>query len=541
MAGGRSLAACLLLLLAWLVLLPAASVLATGADTVAIGRVLRGTTIIANTLLVGAGTTAIAVTLGATLALLLVRTDTPGRAVLEPLVILPLYVTPLLTAMAWSWLGSPRSGLLNLLALRTLGMRLIDMHGLAGVIVVASLAATPLPFLLIAAALRGMDPALEDAARLHGATPARTFARITLPLAAPAAFGAAILVFVQAMGLFSVPAILGSPGGVTVIGTEIYRLLNAYPPRLPQAAAWGLLLLAITALLVAAQHAILSRRSFVTMTGKTARAARVPLGRARWAAAALAWAYVVLAVVLPVGTLCWAALVNFVSVDAGLMQFGLQHVRYVLFTYPKTALATGNSLLLAALAAATVSALGFAVGWITVRRRGTLARGVEFLAAAPVAIPSIVLALGVLGTYAGAAWMPIYGTAWILLVAYVAHFLPFGARALAAAIRQVHPELEDAARVCGAGLFATLRRVVLPLARPSLVATATLVFVLATQEVGASILLYTSRSTVLSVAMFDLWEAGNVSALAALGVMQLLLTFAVLLALVGLRQRSVAA
>jgi len=250
---------------------------------------------------------------------------------------------------------------------------------------------------------------------------------------------------------------------------------------------------------------------------------------------------VFLAVILPVLALIWAALVNFVSADTGLMQFGLQHFRYVLFTYPKTGLAARNSLMLAVLAATAIAVLALGIGWIAVRRRGVGARVVEQLAMAPLAIPSVVLALGVLWTYAGLDILPIYGTAGVLLVAYVAHFLPLGARAMAAAMRQLHPELEDSARVCGAGLLATLRRVVLPLTRPSLAAVWTLVFVLALQEVSASILLYTSRSTVLAVAIFDLWEAGNVNALAALAVLQLGVTFVALLALAGLRQRAVAA
>ena len=536
-----ALLAVLLALLAWLVLIPSAQVLLAGADERALLRVLSSTTVIGNTLLVGAGATLASVLVGGALALVLVRVDTPGRAVLEPLVLLPLYVTPLLTAIAWSWLGSPRGGLVNLTAQRLFGTPLIDLHGGGGVVFVASLAYAPIPFLLIAAALRGMDPALEDSARVHGGSIGFAFTRVTLPLALPAALGAAVLVFVQAMGLFSIPAVLGMPGGFIVAGTEIYRLLNTYPARLGQAAAWGLLLLATTMLLVWLQGRYLSRRSYVTVSGKAFRPRLVRLGRARWACALFVWLYLGLAVGLPVLTLAWASLVNFLSIDPALMRFDLRHYAYVLFTYPKTLQAAGNSLLLGVLAATSVTALALGIGWIAVRRSGLLARVAEQLAMAPLAIPSIVLAIGVLRTYAGLDLLPIYGTVFILLVAYVAHFLPLGVRAMAAALRQLHPELEDAARVSGASLGYSLRRVVLPLTRPTLAATWTLVFVLAMQEVSASILLYTSRSTVLSVAMFDLWEAGTVNGLAALGVMQLAVTFLALSLLARLRQRAVAA
>ncbi|HXW27496.1 MAG TPA: iron ABC transporter permease [Xanthobacteraceae bacterium] len=548
-AAESALAAGLSLLVAVLVLAPLiAVVLAAVEDGGSLSArwltaALASTRVIGNTLFVGVGTTALAVAIGGALALVLVRIDTPGRGTLEQLVILPLYVTPLLTAIAWSWLGSPRGGLVNLFARDALGVAdgLVNLQSPGGIVFVAALAYAPLPFLLIAGALRAMDPALEESARIHGASAASAFARVTLPLALPAALGSALLVFVQAMGLFSVPAVLGMPAGFRVIGTEIYRLLNNYPPRAGQAAAWGFLLLAVTAALVAVQAAVLDRRSFVTVTGKAFRPRLVAVGSVRHGLAAVVWLYVAAAVVLPVLTLVWAALVNFLTVDLKLMAFDLRHFRYVLFTYPKTYLAARNSLLLGVATATLVCAIGFGVGWVVVRTRGRARGFLDQVSMVPLALPSMVLAVGLLWTYAGFTLLPIYGTIFILLVAYVTHFLPFGVRAAAGALRQLHPELEDAARVAGAGLAKTLRLVVFPLARPTLMAAWTLLFILAMQEVSASILLYTSGSTVLSVAVFDLWEAGNVNALAALSVMQLAVTFVALAFVLGARQREVAA
>jgi iron(III) transport system permease protein len=240
-------------------------------------------------------------------------------------------------------------------------------------------------------------------------------------------------------------------------------------------------------------------------------------------------------VALPVATLVWAGFVNFITIDSKLMAFDFRHFRYVLVDYPKTFLALRNSLFLGAAAAVSVAALGLAIGWAVTRTRARLRFALDHLSMVPLAVPSMVMALGMLWLYVDLRWLPIYGTIGILLVAYVAHFLPFGARSASAALRQLHPELEDAARTTGASFGQTLRWIVWPLTRPTLVATATLVFVLAMQEVSASILLYTSRSTVLSVASFDLWEAGNVNALAALGVLQLAITFLALVA--GLRSR----
>jgi iron(III) transport system permease protein len=329
------------------------------------------------------------------------------------------------------------------------------------------------------------------------------------------------------------------PSGFYVAGTEIYRLLNKYPPRVGQAAAWGLLLLMTTAALVALQTTILSARSYTTVTGKAFRPRPFRVGPVRYLLAFFAWLYVGAAVVLPVLTLIWAALVNFITIDIKLMQFDARHFAYVLFQYPKTYLAFQNSVLLGIGTATLVCLIGLAVGWVLVRTRSPARGLLDQLSMMPLAIPSMVLALGLLWTYVGLKLLPIYGTIWILLIGYVTHYLPFGVRASSAALHQLHPELEDAARVGGAGWLATMRLIVLPLTRPTLLATWTLLFILSLQEVSSSILLYTSRSVVLSVAVFDLWEAGNVNALAALSVMQLSITFLMLLVLLRARHREV--
>ena len=490
---------------------------------------LGAPTIILNTLIVGAGTTMLAVSAGGLLALILARVNTPGRTLLSQLVTVPLYITPLLTAIAWSWLGSPKSGLINLFARDVFGLPpLVDMQTPGGVIVVAALAYAPLPFLLVGAALKAMDPALEESARVHGASSWGALRRVTLPLLMPALLGSALLVFVQAMGLFSVPAVLGMPAGFNVAGTQIYRLLNNYPPRVGEAAAWGVLLLAVTSLLVALQGALLRRRSYITVTGKAYWPRIIELGAGRYLLAALAWAYVAAAVILPVATLLWAALVNFITIDPGLMKFDLRHFHYVLFEYPKTYLALANSLLLGAASATAVCFIGLGAGWVIVRTPSRLRGYLDQTSMFPLAVPSMVLALGLLWTYVHIRIVPVYGTIGILLLAYVTHYLPLGTRAGSGALRQLHGELEDAARVAGATWVKTLRWIVLPLTRPTLVATWMLVFILAMQEVSSSILLYTSRSTVLAVAVFDLWEAGNVNALAALAVLQLGITLVAL-------------
>jgi iron(III) transport system permease protein len=338
-----------------------------------------------------------------------------------------------------------------------------------------------------------------------------------------------------------VPAVLGMPSGFYVAGTEIYRLLNNFPPRVGQAVAWGLLLLAATAALIWAQSKFLNRRSYVTVTGKAFRPRTLEIGWARYGLALVAWLYVGAAVLLPVTTLVWAALVNFITIDVKLMAFDLRHFRYVLFEYPKTYLAMKNSLILGAAAATCATALGLGIGWVIVRTRSRLRGYLDQVSMFPLAIPSMVLALGLLWVYVRASLLPIYGTIWILLIAHVTHYLPFGVRSGSSALRQLHRELEDAARMTGASWGKTIRWITVPLTRPTLVAAWTLVFILSMQEISSSILLYTSRTTVLSVAVFDLWEAGNVNALAALSVIQLAITFLALTVLIRTRHREVLA
>ena len=491
--------------------------------------------VVLNTLLFGLLTTLCAMLLGGGLALSLAP-GVPGRVLLERLVVMPLYLTPLLTAMGWSWLASPKSGLLNLLLHAAFSARVtINVVSAAGAIVVTALAAAPLPFLLLSDALRALDPALLEAARVHGAMPRLVFRRIVLPLLLPAALASSVLVFVQAIGMFSVPAVLGMPAGFNVATTEIYQLLESYPPRTADATAWGLLLLAITALLTFAQTAVLGRRSFVTITGKAFRPNQDP-PRARRLRAGGAWSYVALATVLPVIALLWAASSAFITADIRLMRFTSQHFAYVLRDYPKTWLAAGNSVLLGILTASLVSLLGLAVSWIVLRTRHRGRSLLDQLSMIPLSMPAMVFALGLLWVYVQVP-LPIYGTIAILLIAYATHYLPFGVRATSAALRQLHPELEEAARVAGASWLRTMRKITLPLVQPAMLAAWVLLFVMSMQEVSSSILLYSSHSIVLSVAVFDLWENGSPGDVAALGFLQLIASSVIVGVVLGMRQR----
>jgi iron(III) transport system permease protein len=457
---------------------------------------------------------------------------------LERLVVMPLYLTPLLTAMGWNWLASPRSGMVNLVLHDAFGRGVgLNVVSPAGVVIVSGLATAPLPFLLLSDALRALDVSLLEAARVHGAAPTTVLRRIVLPLLMPASLASCVLVFVQAAGMFSVPAVLGMPAGFTVATTEIYQLLESYPPRSADATAWGILLLAMAVLLTLTQSALLSRRSFVTITGKAFKPSSQP-ARAPWLRAAFAWAYITLATALPLAALLWAASVAFATANPKLMRFTARHFDYVLSAYPKTWLAAGNSVLLGLLTATLVALLGLAVSWVVIRARYAGRGLLDQLSTLPLSIPAMVFALGLLWVYVRVP-LPIYGTIGVLLIAYVTHYLPFGVRAAAAALHQLHPELEEASRVSGASWGRTMRAVTLPLVQPAILTAWGLLFIMAMQEISSSILLYSSRSVVLSVAVFDLWENGDPSDVAALGFVQLAISAIIVGLVLRLRARRV--
>jgi iron(III) transport system permease protein len=252
--------------------------------------------------------------------------------------------------------------------------------------------------------------------------------------------------------------------------------------------------------------------------------------------ATIGGSYVALSTLLPLAALLWAASVAFMTVDFRLMRFTTRHFEYVLFAEPKTWLAVGNSVILGLLSASVVTLLGFAVSWIVLRTRQAGRGFLDQLSMMPLSMPAMVFALGLLWVYVDVP-LPVYGTLGILLIAYVTQCLPYGVRATGAALRQLHPELEEAARVSGATWTRTMRRVTLPLVQPSLLAAWLVLFIMAMQEVSSSILLYTSRSIVLPVAVFDLWQNGNSSDVAALGFLQLAVSFVVVALALHARQR----
>jgi iron(III) transport system permease protein len=464
-----------------------------------------------------------AVVIGVALAWLAVRTDVPARRVLEAVAITPMFIPPLVGAFAWDILASPKSGIINILA-RSIGIsQAVNIYSLAGIGFVFAIYYCPYVFLFVAAALRNMDAVLEEAARMVGASRLRTIVDITVPLIMPALFSAGLLVFVLLIEIFAIPAVLAEPGGIHVLSVRIWELVGFTPPKVNEASALGVLLLVITVTLVLLQNRMLGRRSFITVAGKGQRRQPIPLGIWRWPLCAMGFFYLLIAVVLPFLALLLIAMrrnLFFTTVKAlfnptqfSLAQFG------VALGDPVVRLSLMNSLLVSLGTVAIGCTLYFAVAYTVHRTRLPGRRALDIISIMPVAIPGLIIGLGYLWSW---ITLPIglYGTVWIIIFAYISQFSPQGVRAIAASLVQIHPELEECSRLCGAGMLRTLWKIVVPLAWSGVLAAMILLLVLSFREFATALFLYTSATQVFSLTMFDVWERGSTNLVAAMALIQ---------------------
>lgn len=480
-----------------------------------------------NTLICSAGATLISCVLGFGLAWIVSRTDVPGRSWFEVGNLIPFFLSPYVGAISWTYLAAPHSGLIQHFFRRYLGIQLdfLDIYGMGGAIWVLSLFYTPYVYLFVISPLRQMDAALEDAARVHGASFWYTLRHITIPLLAPALLSGALIVFVTSAGLFDIPLALASPRGIRTIPTELYGAVQ-YPSDFGRAAAIGVLVMIVTIAFTILQRRYLGRRRYETVSGKGYKPRIIHLkGWRKGAALALEIIYIGSGVVLPIIALL---MVSFSSIWTGTLNtrmLTLDNYSYVLFGYGLTQRAIANSLYLA-LVGATIGVVLAVLHGYFLNRGPVRWRGItDVVLSLPLGIPGIILGLGYLIL---ALRTPLYSTLTIVLIAYVARFLPFATRTVSAMFQAVNPELEQSARSSGATWLQTMRYVLLPLLRPALVAAWLMLFVIFIRELGATILLYAQGTETISVALVILSERnfGYVSALAVIQLVLLLGAFA---------------
>ncbi|HET6467063.1 MAG TPA: iron ABC transporter permease [Geminicoccaceae bacterium] len=481
----------------------------------------RNLSAIINTVTIATGSALLAAVSGTLLAWAVVRTDMPGRRLVEMASIVPFISTSFIGALAWVLLGSPESGLVNQFW-RYLGGSgaLVNVYSIEGIIFVIALYEMPFVFLMVGGALRSMDPALEEASLSSGAGLWRTTTRVTLPLVLPAILASSLLVFVLAAEQFGVPAVLGTPARIRVLTTSIVATQAFYPPRHGLGAALCVTLLVIALIGLWLQRRVLAGRSFTTVGGKGSRPRRIALGPFRWVLLGVCACYLLLAVVLPFTTIFLSSIRTLWTADFRWEQFTLQHYRWILFDYPITVRAITNSLFLGVVGATATILLCALISFLTLRTRLPGRTALDYLSMLPLGFPGVVLAYGMLQVWINPP-LVLYGTIWILFIAYMTRYLPIGVRATSATLVQIHPELEESSLSCGANWLKTFRNVTLPLLKPGILAGWILLFIAFTRELSASVLLYAPGTEVLSVALYDLQQNGQFREISALAFIQI--------------------
>ncbi|MGQ0568498.1 MAG: ABC transporter permease [Armatimonadota bacterium] len=481
--------------------------------------------VLANSLVVSTWATVGGTALGVILAWLTTRTDLPGRRVWRTLLLLPYMIPPFIGAIAWVYLLGP-VGYVNQawMALTGSSDPLFVIYGPTGIILVLILYGYPIVYLAALGVLERMDPALEEAARMSRASRWRVVRDVTLPLALPGVLAGALLLMMSALANFGIPAVLGFPARYFVLTTRIYATILNFDVRdnLRIAAALAMWLVVIAAVLLRLQRVLLERRRFTVVGGQAGRRQQVALGRWRHLLVAALGLFIVVSVVLPFTAVVLTSLVRAYGLPPVRENLTFQHYATALFGIPKVHRALINSLMLAAGSATVIAVMAAGIGYMLARTRIRAAAILDLLITIPFAIPGTVVALAMI-----LAWVrPIpllgirlYDTIWIILLAYVARFLAFGVRTVAAGLTQVHESLEEAARISGARPLQAFRDVVLPIIRPSLVAGWFLAFIPSVAELTLSILLFSVGNETLGVVIFGLHDEGKIALSAALAVL----------------------
>lgn len=475
-----------------------------------------------NSAIIGLGGAFCSLVAGGLLAWLAARTNVPLKGIVQVVAISPLFISSLVGAIAWNYLASPNQGLLNIL-MRDLHLPTIfDAYTIPGLIFVFTIYYTPYAYLLIFNALSLSNPELEEAARVHGAPTWRVLTKVTFPLVLPAVLAASLLTFVLIIENFPIPQVLGTPASISTLPSYIYRLMNMVPVRANNAAAVGILLMVIVFLIVYVQRRILAKGRFQTVTGKGMRQKVTDLGPWRWVAGAFVMLYLVVSTVLPFLALILLSLrkSTFIGSITDLFDvsgYGLATYQYVL-DYAPFVEGLKNSLIIGALTAVTGAILHAVMAFAVTRTKVPGRALVEYIAAIPLAVPGLVLGMGLLWAWTKSP-VPIYGTIAVLIIAYVANNTPQGFQSISSSMTQIHKELEEAAMVSGATPFTTAMRVTVPLVRTSVFTAAITLMILCIRELSVAIFLFTADTRMLSIVTFDFYNSGSASRAAAVSVL----------------------
>ena len=478
--------------------------------------------LLVNSFVFAGGSALLATGLAAVLAWISVRTNAPFRRLIQLTAIVPNIFPPLMLGVSWVLLLNPRVGLVNLALVQLLGLDSapLNIYSMWGMIFVEGMITTPLAFLIISAALQSMDPALEEAAKVAGSGNLQVAWHVTFPVIRPALLAAAILNFVRAIESFDTPAVIALPARIEVFTTKLYReTIGAFPPNYNLAATYAVCLLVITMLLVYMYRRLtVSSERYVTVTGRGYRPDIIDLGRWRYYASAFAASILFLIVVLPFGVLLYGSLVTYIHVPGG-RTWGLLTLEHYSFnlTDTRTYKAVRDSVFLAVGGATLCMFLAAVTSYITTKTK-VAGRGIiEGLTFIPWAFPGTALAIGLLWTYVYVP-IPIYGTIWILMIGYITRFLPYGLRSMSSTIVQIHDEMEDASKACGAGFLSTFRRILLPLMRPGFIAGWIILATIYLREFSTSVFLYSPGAEPIGPLLYNFYTDGYFGPMCSLAI-----------------------
>jgi iron(III) transport system permease protein len=483
-----------------------------------------------NSVIFASGSASVSFLLGTMLAWLTERTNTPLRAIFVPIAVVPLILPGVLESIAWIFLLSPKFGYLNVWLMQLFGLQSapFNVFSLPGMIWVHSVGQVPLAFLMMVAAFKSMDPSLEESAMMSGASTLQTLRRVTLRLLMPTCGSVLLILFVRTLESFEAPALVGIPARIYVYTSEIFLAFNEYPPDYGRGAALAVGLLVLSAAGVwLYTRSTREHKKFQTVTGKAFRPRQFDLGVWRWLGLGFLLAYFLFVVLLPFLVLLWASFLPFFATPSwdAVQKLSLDNYRY-LYTFRPFWGAMQNSVVLALLSATGAMLLTSVVAWVVYKSRLPGAWLLDFLAFVPITVPGIVLGMALILMYV-AMPLPIYGTIWVLLIAYVTRFIPYGMRSASGAIVQIHSELEEAAATSGASWWETFKRVTLPLLRPGFAAGWIYICIVSFREFSTSVLLATGESRVLSILLFTMFEQGQVTVVAAIGILMILTLLAI--------------
>ncbi len=481
------------------------------------------TVVLWNTLIFTLGSASVATLLALFLSYTNTRTNIPFKFFFGIISIVPMMIPHILFAVSWVLLLNPSNGILNRLLMDFLGLKtaLFNIYSLPGMILVEGLLDLPIAYLIIAPAMSAFDVSLEESSKVCGASPLRTLTRVTLPVLRPAILASVILVIVRCIASFAVPSVIGMPGRIYVLATHIYRIISTgFAADYGKAAAVGMSALAASILLIYLYRYLTSESGkYVTISSRGFKPALIDLKLSRYPLMGVIGLLSFVLIVLPVMVLFYTSMLPYVMVPTAkaFSQMSWKNWTEVLRD-PISLLALRNSITLGVVGATLGVILSILVSYVIVKVRTTASGILESLSFLSFSFPGIVIGVGFMWVFVRT---PLYATIWALLIGYIATYLPYGIRPLSSAFVQIHSHLEESSRVCGAGAFATLRRIVIPLLIPGILSGWILMATMFVRELTLSVVLSRPGSEVLAVQILRFAEDGLWGRLSALGIIMI--------------------